>query len=241
MGILRGDLHLLLASFQPIIISKIAQAFVPTESLDLKAVALVDVNAVSALSQCTSLWQTVRNRISVASFLTAKDKLCYRSPKPLTQLATKRLSLAVLSHCPPLLMKLAFNAIDMKGRKKRTFYIISTVALGASMALYFLKTDPKTYDQSHLKRVAKHAVAQIVLQIAAVEISDWNDRTIAKEIDRLPWGWHQSLENYRDIGPKTKAAIDKKKPIDNISNLRTIEISVLKRKPLSTRKKRSII
>ncbi|MEM8727131.1 MAG: hypothetical protein AAGE99_00225 [Chlamydiota bacterium] len=210
MRIPQGELQLTIAPFQAVITSNIAQASVTNAPFDSTIVAPIHADAVDFLSKSPS--HLIQSLIKTVGMLVLLDKY-RRSPKSLAQLAAKRLSLAVLSYCPPLLIKLAYNAIgykiDMNGRKKRTLYIIFTVALGASMALYFLKTHRKAYDESDIKRVARHALAQIVVQIAAIEIFDWNDRTIAKKIDCLRW--HQSLENYRDIGPKTKAAIDKRK------------------------------
>ncbi|MEM8727130.1 MAG: hypothetical protein AAGE99_00220 [Chlamydiota bacterium] len=144
MRIPQGELQLTIAPFQGVITSNIAQASVPNAPFDAKIVALIHADAVDFLSKSPShLIQSLTKTVGMSVLL---DKY-RRSPKPATILAANRLSLAVLSHCPPLLMKLAFNAIgykiDMNGRKKRTLYIIFTVALGALMALCYLKNHRK--------------------------------------------------------------------------------------------------
>lgn len=215
MEIFRGDLQLQLAPFRLFIATNIIKALPTTKSLDPKVVGLVDASYALFLNDLTSPSEFIKKLTPYVVGMTLVNKLYHRSPKPLTQLFAKTITLTTISCCPCLIVKLALFTIrsdariNMSDRKERTLYIISSIAIAALMAPHFLKIHRRTY-AFYPKGVAQLALAQMVVHIAVAEIFDWNDESIAEEIESLSNEWIKSLVKYQAVGPKTKTIIDRK-------------------------------
>lgn len=215
MEIARGDLQLQLAPLRLFIAPNIIKALPLTKSLDPKIVKLVDASWALFSHDLTTPLEFIKKLTPYVVAITLINKLYHRSPKPLTQIFAKTITLTTISCCPYLIVKLALFTIrsdariNMNDRKERTLYIISSIAIAALMAPHFLKIHRKTYT-FYPKGVAQLALAQMVVHIAVAEIFDWNDRSIAEEIKPLSNEWTKSLVKYQAVGPKTETIIDRK-------------------------------